>query len=360
MDLEKIKENVIDLINSQNVLNDKLSEHEMTLIILYCLLKENGFVFLSLSKLPIDNLFTNENDWRSKNKINEFFFILDNYSNMIFKFHGYPLCNDLYNINILIKSSEESLKKSLGFVYKPSNYLHRSESELPFRKQLLKNFSDLCWNFNNKITYPLKQFILEKHNQNFFLGFDYFLLEESTDQVIPTKLYQFVNNTRVSQYNLFVILLVILTLECGFDLIEGESWDLNSEIKISKINFDFRGVYKVDMNLIPFNDDILVTMYWKNGQTIMSSYSHKFEINKYIETKPEFTPKMLKECKSLSIEFKDNLANNIKIEMMNRDGILNASLLGLPPTTLNKIFKMLDIIHKYDLQLAIPHKYIFP
>lgn len=189
------------------------------------------------------------------------------------------------------------------------------------------------------------------------------LIDEYSASDIPqpvSVLFSTLDNSTIA--DLTVVVLYVLTIECGFIVLgaEPQPGDESCQFNVKRIRSlsclptgwkDSEGIYRLSFILQPFpteicklvcipvNDKLITNMVLSGSFT--ESYSIIVETTDFFGKITNSSPQ-LKKLKTLSKIYKDELSWRMRSYILNMKGVVNGSILGLPVEILIKIMCMLD------------------
>jgi hypothetical protein len=216
------------------------------------------------------------------------------------------------------------------------------------------------------------------------------LIEESSSRRIPHNLEALVKSLEGSQdvsptnrNDLIAVLLYVLMMETGYSPINVGSTSVCSSdhgFSIHKLN-RFRSMpanwknikqnsygmtfilgrfteHPCRLLIIPTDDEIIVNLLISNLTQERNGYSLAIQPSKYV-INPTSTciPTKFRNLKDLSLKFKNSLSHPARSVILTKEGILNASLLGVPDEVKIKIFRYLKVSDLLKVSLVCSHLY---
>ncbi|PSN48519.1 hypothetical protein C0J52_05932 [Blattella germanica] len=202
------------------------------------------------------------------------------------------------------------------------------------------------------------------------------LVEETTLPDIPRHL-QVLLSSLESKNDAIVALLYVLMLETGFlpqhemncTLYKGGhgfnvqilnritdmplNWR-NAELNIYDLTFGLGAFpkYTCKLLVVPSGEILLVNLVITNLDKERKAYSMTIQPSKYITNLSGHIAYSLNNMKDLSVKFKDTISNPAKCAILNREGMLNPSILGVPDEMKIRIFKNLAISDMNNVSLV--------
>jgi hypothetical protein len=216
------------------------------------------------------------------------------------------------------------------------------------------------------------------------------LIEESSSKRIPHNLEALVKSLEGSQdvspankNDLLAVLMYVLMMETGYSPVHaGDTSVCNSDhgFSIHKLNHfcNMPAIWKnIQQNnyemtfilgrftqypcrllILPTDDDIIVNLLISNLTQERNGYSFGIQPSKYvINPTSSCIPAKFRNLKDLSLKFKNNLSHPARSVILTKEGILNASLLGVPDEVKIKIFKYLKVSDFLNLSQVCTHLY---
>jgi hypothetical protein len=216
------------------------------------------------------------------------------------------------------------------------------------------------------------------------------LIEESSSKRIPHNLEALVKSLQGSQdvspankKDLLAVLLYVLMLETGYSPINaGETSVCSSDhgFSIQKLNhfhsmptmwkniqqnnYEMTFIlgrftqYPCRLLIIPTDDDMIVNLLISNLTHERNGYSFGIQPSKYvIDPTSSCIPRKFSNLKNLSLKFKNNLSHPARSVILTKEGVLNASLFGVPDEVKIKIFKLLKVSDLLNLSQVCSHLY---
>lgn len=216
------------------------------------------------------------------------------------------------------------------------------------------------------------------------------LIEESSSKRIPHNLEALVKSLEGSpdvsptnKNDLIAVLLFVLMMETGYSPINVGGTSVGSSdhgFSIHKLNrfCNMPAVWKnIRQNnyemtfilgrftqhpcrllIIPIDDEIIVNLLISNLNQERNGYSFGIQPSKYVvNPTSNCIPAKFTNLKDLSLRFKNSLSHPARSVILTKEGILNASLLGVPDEVKIKIFKYLKVSDFLKLSLVCSHLY---
>lgn len=203
------------------------------------------------------------------------------------------------------------------------------------------------------------------------------LIEESTSKTIPYNLEVLVKSLEQSEesisstnaIDLIAALLYVLMMETGYSPLGTGSNSVSSSdygFNIHKLNFfcsmpaKWKNIqqnsyemsfilgrfthYPCRLLIIPVDDVLIINLLITNLIQERNRYTMGIQPSKYV-VNPTSTciPTKFRHLKDLSLKFKNILSHPARSVILTKEGILNASLLGIPDEVKIKIFKYLKV-----------------
>lgn len=189
------------------------------------------------------------------------------------------------------------------------------------------------------------------------------LIDEYSASDIPqpvSVIFSTLENSTIA--DLTVVVLYMLTIECGFVVLgaEPEPGDGSCQFNMKRVRKpgclpaewkDSEGIYRLSFILQPFPEEICKLICIPVGDKLITnmiltgsfseSYSMIVEITDFFGKITNSCPQLNK-LKILSKMYKDKLAWRVRSSILNMKGVVNGSMLGLPVEILLKIICMLD------------------
>lgn len=190
------------------------------------------------------------------------------------------------------------------------------------------------------------------------------LIDEYSASDIPqpvSMVFSTLENSTIA--DLTVVVLYLLTVECGFIMLgtEPEPGDDSCQFNVKRVRKltclppgwkDSEGIYRLSFILQPFPDEICklvcipISDKLITNMILTGSFSESFSM--VVETTDFFgkitkSPPQLNKLKILSKMYKDELPWRMRSCILNMKGLVNGSILGLPVEILLKIVCMLDV-----------------
>jgi hypothetical protein len=203
------------------------------------------------------------------------------------------------------------------------------------------------------------------------------LIEESSEKTIPHNLETLVKSLEGSEESssptdkndLVAVLLYVLMMETGYSPVNVKgtsvcSYDHGFSIKklnhfhsmpanwknIRNNNYEMSFVlgrfthYPCKLLLIPTEDVLIINLIVSNLVQGRNRYTLGIQPSKYVvNPKSSCIPAKFRNLKDLSLKFKNNLSHPARSVILTKEGILNASLLGVPDEVKIKLLKYLKV-----------------
>lgn len=216
------------------------------------------------------------------------------------------------------------------------------------------------------------------------------LIEESSSKRVPHNLEALVKSLEGSQdvsptnrNDLIAVLLYVLMMETGYSPINvGDTSICSSDhgFSIHKLNHfcNMPAIWKnIQRNsyemtfilgrftqhpcrllIIPIGDEIIVNLLISNLTQERNGYSCRIQPSKYVvNPTSSCIPMKFRNLKDLSLKFKNSLSHPARSVILTKEGILNASLLGVPVEVKIQIFEYLKVSDFLKLSLVCNHLY---
>jgi hypothetical protein len=224
----------------------------------------------------------------------------------------------------------------------------------------------------------------------YFPGMYPTLIEESSPKRIPHHLEALVKSLEGSQdvspsdkNDLLAVLLYVLMMETGYLPISAGG----TSVCISDHGFSIRKLnhfcnmpaiwkniqqnnyemtfilgrftqYPCRLLILPTDDDIVVNLLISNLTQERNGYSFGIQPSKYvINPTSSCIPRKFRNLKELSLKFKNTLSQPARSVILTKEGIVNASLLGIPDEIKIKVFKYLEVSEFLKLSLVCSRLY---
>lgn len=216
------------------------------------------------------------------------------------------------------------------------------------------------------------------------------LIEESSSKRIPHNLEALVKSLEGSpdvsptnKNDLIAVLLYVLMMESGYSPINVGGTSICSSdhgFSIHKLNrfCNMPAIWKnIQQNnyemtfilgkfiqhsckllIIPIDDEVIVNLLISNLKEERNRYSFMIQPSKYVLNPTSSSiPTKFRNLKDLSLKFKNSLSHPARSVILTKEGVLNASLLGVPDEVKIKIFKYLKVSDFLKLSLVCSHLY---
>jgi hypothetical protein len=113
--------------------------------------------------------------------------------------------------------------------------------------------------------------------------------------------------------------------------------------------------------IIPIDDEIIVNLLISDLNQERNGYSFGIQPSKYVVSPTSSCiPTKFRNLKDLSLRFKNSLSHPARNVILTKEGIMNASLLGVPDEVKIKIFKYLKVSVFLKFSLVCSHLYNVP
>lgn len=204
-------------------------------------------------------------------------------------------------------------------------------------------------------------------------------VEESSEKRIPHNLETVVkslegseeSSSSTNENDLVAVLLYVLMIETGYSPVNVEGTSLCSYdhgFSIHKLNLfssmpaNWKNIHKNSyeisfvlgrftqypcrMLLIPLDDVLIINLIVSNLAQERNRYTLGIQPSKYVvNPTSSCIPAKFSNLKDLSLKFKNNVSHPARSVILTKEGILNASLLGVPDEVKIKVFKYLRVSH---------------
>lgn len=189
------------------------------------------------------------------------------------------------------------------------------------------------------------------------------LIDEYSASDIPQPVSMILSTLENSTVaDLTVVVLYVLTVECGFIALgaESEPGDSSCQFNVRRVRMlsclpagwkDNEGIYRLSFILQPFpneicklvcipvNDKLIANMILTGS--LNEAYSMVVDTTDFFGNISNSSPQLMK-LKTLSKKYKDELPWRVRSSILNMKCVINGSILGLPIEILLKIIYMLD------------------
>jgi hypothetical protein len=203
------------------------------------------------------------------------------------------------------------------------------------------------------------------------------LIEESTSNRIPYYLEVLVKSlegceesvSSTSEIDLIAALLYVLMIETGYSPLGVEGCSISSSdygFSIHKLNYfcsmpaNWKNIkknsyemsfilgrfaqYPCRLLIIPVDDDVLIiNLLITNLIEERNRYTLGIQPSKYVNPTSTCIAAKFRHLKDLSLKFKNSLSHPARSVILTKEGIMNASLLGIPDEVKIRIFKYLKV-----------------
>ncbi|GFG35956.1 hypothetical protein Cfor_10200 [Coptotermes formosanus] len=203
------------------------------------------------------------------------------------------------------------------------------------------------------------------------------VIEESSEKRIPNNLETLVKSLEGSQESssstnksdLVAVLLYVLMIETGYSPVNADrtsSCSYDHGFSIHKLNHfcsmpaNWKNIHKNSYEmcfvlgkftqypcrllLIPLDDVLIINLIVSNLAQERNRYTLGIQPSKYVvNPTSSFIPAKFSNLKDLSVKFKNNLSHPARSVILTKEGILNASLLGIPDEVKIKVLKYLKV-----------------
>jgi len=217
------------------------------------------------------------------------------------------------------------------------------------------------------------------------------LIEESSSKRIPHNLEILVksleglqeSNSSTNRNDLIAVLLYVLMMETGYSPLQaGDASVCGTDhgFSIHKLNCfctmpaNWKNIqqnhyemsfilgrftqYPCRLLIIPIDDALIINLLITNMIQGRNNYTLGIQPSEYIvNPTSSCIPTKFRNLKDLSLKFKNSLSHPARSVILTKEGILNASLLGIPDEIKIKIFKYLEVSDLLKVSLVCRHLY---